>query len=295
MTSPGETATITDALRRLGYHSRMLLFPRQELALHAMPTSCGFQRAARGEYDWHGLLRGPAEFAVFQWTTSGCGCLIWEGRDYRVRPGEAMLVRIPHDHRYRVAPDADHWEFLFVCLNGREAMRIARSLNDRQGPVLVLPGESEAMQAAMAIYRRTLDGSLKSAAGASALAYGLVANLLDRQGDAAARATGRHVTAAAAAHCREHPDSPLKLPEMARLCGLSPPYFCRVFRAEHGMTPAAYRQFHQVRAAVRLLRDTDMALKEIAAACGFADANYFGKVFRRHLNAAPGEFRRSGV
>jgi len=280
-----------------GYRTRLLLFPRSGPALHAMPTSCGVQRESGPGYDWDGLSRGKAEFAVFQWTISGAGLLTWEGRDLPVGPGRAMVVRIPHAHRYRVDPRAGHWEFLYVCLTGREALRLLRAVEDRSGPVLEVPADSGAMAAATSICRRAGAGELQSAFEASALAYDLVMGLLalgDRGGAKAVPPAAR-VTARAASYCRAHLGDALPVGLLARQCGLSRFHFARRFKAEHGMTPTAYVQYQRVRQASRLLRETTLPLKQIAAECGFADANYFGKVFRRQLGVTPGVLRRSGV
>ena len=37
---------------------------------------------------------------------------------------------------------------------------------------------------------------------------------------------------------------------------------------------------------------TDLSVTEIATACGFATASYFGKVFRRRMNLSPLQYRR---
>jgi len=40
------------------------------------------------------------------------------------------------------------------------------------------------------------------------------------------------------------------------------------------------------------LRRTDDKLDTIALACGFAGANYFCRIFRKHFGLTPAEFRR---
>ena len=43
--------------------------------------------------------------------------------------------------------------------------------------------------------------------------------------------------------------------------------------------------------AVYLLRNTRLAVKEVAHRCGYEDPSYFCKVFKTSQGAAPGEFR----
>lgn len=280
---------------KFGYRNRLFVFPRTGPPLHAMLTSCGFQRATGRGYDWDGLARGQAPFVVFQWTTSGCGLLTWEGRDWHVGADAAMVVRIPHAHRYRVCPDADHWEFVYVCLTGREILRVVGEVESSLGPVLPPGAGSWVATIAGDVLRWAFSGQQVSACEASALAYSLAMGLLSQAGPPGGTAGATAATAAAAAYCRTHVGAPLGVAALARLCRLSPYYFCRLFRREQGMTPAAYRLHHQVRAAMRLLRETHLSVKEIALESGFAEPNYFGKVFRRHLGVSPGQFRRSGM
>ena len=43
--------------------------------------------------------------------------------------------------------------------------------------------------------------------------------------------------------------------------------------------------------AVELLQRTDIPVREIAVRVGYTDANYFTKVFKRHLGVTPTEYR----
>lgn len=49
----------------------------------------------------------------------------------------------------------------------------------------------------------------------------------------------------------------------------------------------------RVHEATRLLRETREPLKQIADACGFANANHFCKVFRRFQHVSPAAYRDS--
>ncbi|MEV0584380.1 helix-turn-helix domain-containing protein [Nonomuraea sp. NPDC050310] len=46
--------------------------------------------------------------------------------------------------------------------------------------------------------------------------------------------------------------------------------------------------------AARLLRDTDAALSEIAAAIGYGSEFAFANAFKREYGTAPGKYRRQG-
>jgi len=46
--------------------------------------------------------------------------------------------------------------------------------------------------------------------------------------------------------------------------------------------------------AMRMLKETDKTVTEIAFACGFNDSNYFTSRFHREIGMTPLKYRRSG-
>ena len=119
----------------------------------------------------------------------------------------------------------------------------------------------------------------------------------------AARLLGRHLVPASPgrsmdrrfervlAHVERHLDGPLRLEALAEEAGLSVFHFSRVFRARLGTTPQQHVRARRVARARRLLAGTDLALAEIAYACGFAHQSHFTALFRAHTGRTPGAFR----
>lgn len=100
-----------------------------------MPTSTGYEVRENATYDWDGRKRGQTPFTVLQHTISGAGNLRYEHRELRVKEGETLLVLVPHNHRYWLE-DGDRWNFLWISMNGEEALRIHRSILAVTGPIL---------------------------------------------------------------------------------------------------------------------------------------------------------------
>ncbi|MET0226307.1 MAG: helix-turn-helix domain-containing protein, partial [Dokdonella sp.] len=82
---------------------------------------------------------------------------------------------------------------------------------------------------------------------------------------------------------------------LAERTGLSPRHFARLFRHEVGTTPAAWVEQARVSASRRLL-ESSQAPKQVAARCGFADADTLRRAFRalrrRDAGALPQKLRR---
>ena len=108
-----------------GFDIRRLATPRSAAPLHCMVASAGYEQRRNEVYSWDGMKRGTAPFLVIQHTTFGEGRLDHAGVQYRLTPGKTMLVTMPHAHRYFLERGG-HWEYFWLVLNGREALRLAR-------------------------------------------------------------------------------------------------------------------------------------------------------------------------
>jgi AraC-like DNA-binding protein len=82
------------------------------------------------------------------------------------------------------------------------------------------------------------------------------------------------------------------LSEAAQACGLSLSYFSRAFKRSLGMPPHRWLLVQRVLRAKTLLRNGDLALADIAAACGFADQSHFTRAFARVVGVSPGAWRK---
>jgi transcriptional regulator GlxA family with amidase domain len=79
---------------------------------------------------------------------------------------------------------------------------------------------------------------------------------------------------------------------LAARMGLSPRHFARVFQNDVGITPAAWVELARVNAARERLEGGREAPKQVAALCGFANADTLRRAFVRHVGVTPAEYRR---
>ena len=83
----------------------------------------------------------------------------------------------------------------------------------------------------------------------------------------------------------------VSLDQAAEAMGMSAFYFSRFFRTSYNQTFLEYLTAYRIDRAVELLQQTDIPVREIAVRVGYTDANYFTKVFKRHLGVTPTEYR----
>lgn len=276
-----------------GHDLRVLALPRSAAPLHCMAISAGYEQRRNEVYSWDGLQRGTAPFLVIQHTLVGEGRLDFAGTQYRLTPGQTMALSLPHAHRYWLERGG-HWEYFWMVLNGREALRLAREIIDAAGPVTNLPAP---------VVDRLADACLTlitrpdiTPGEASSAAYAAMAALHD--GVFGADAAPEHTLPAAMirviAHIEANLATPLQVERLAAIADMSRGHFVRQFGASVGTPPSDFVLERRIERIERLLVATDMSVVAIARATGFADANYLAKAFRRKRGMAPLAFRAQG-
>lgn len=85
------------------------------------------------------------------------------------------------------------------------------------------------------------------------------------------------------------------LTEIAAAAHLSPYHCLRVFKALHGVTPVCYLNNRRVRAAERLLTNSDVRVDEIAARVGFESRTSLFRHMKRLRGLAPSALRTASA
>jgi len=111
-----------------------------------------------------------------------------------------------------------------------------------------------------------------------------------RKGEA--RPAGRSVLQEVQRWVAANPQLELSIEALAAHAGLSPRHFARLFHAEVGLTPATWVEQSRVAAARALLEAGTDAPKQVAAKCGFANADTLRRAFVKHVGITPAEYRR---
>lgn len=83
----------------------------------------------------------------------------------------------------------------------------------------------------------------------------------------------------------------IDLSTIANESRVSSEHLCRTFKKETGVTITDYITSTRMKKATELLKETTLSVAEISAFVGYADNNYFTKVFKRHYQMTPTEYR----
>ncbi|MFE5324494.1 AraC family transcriptional regulator [Paenibacillus sp. NPDC056579] len=112
-------------------------------------------------------------------------------------------------------------------------------------------------------------------------------NVLQRQNQEYARTLD-----AAVSYIEEHHHLDLSLDQVAEKCGLSPPYFSKLFKRVMNVSFIEYVTAYRIEKAKTWLLSTNLSVSEVAEKVGYQPKNFI-RVFKKHTGLTPGQFRES--
>lgn len=222
------------------------------------------------------------------WSTAHCG------------PGSlTLLTRSQDSHWYWREPiDVGHVYLTEQMLSKVAADAIDRPISDvRLRDILCL--EDPVMHALVrAIMTESQQGGLGGALYVDALGVQLAVHLLRNYADVRLKGPsvrGRFdpaVSKRLLEFIDQNLDQSITLEMLAEQAGCRVWTFSRQFKESFGCAPHAYLIQRRVERAERFLIEGQLALKQIAFACGFADQAHMTRVFRSMRKPTPGSFRK---
>ena len=72
---------------------------------------------------------------------------------------------------------------------------------------------------------------------------------------------------------------------------ISPYYFSKLFKEETGENFIEYLTSLRINKAKELIQNSSLSMKEICAEVGYADPNYFSRIFKKNVGATPTEYK----
>ena len=223
-----------------------------------------------------------------EYVVSGGGFVECEGRLERFSAGDIYMLPPGKSNSYGHDP-AMPWEKLFFVADGRfcdelfhihgfdgfVALRRCWRLRHFFEEFLLLPQND----------------SRKSAIAGAALLHSFLAEA------ALLRDQENSGTMSHAEKLRERLESAsndrLVIAEYARSVGISREHLIRSFREVYGETPYGFQLRRRLETASRLLRYTELSVKEIAYRLDFCGPGYFAVCFRKKFNMTPRQWRNS--
>lgn len=245
------------------------------LAAGGKETACG---AGEGEY----LLAAAAQGSLTLTSTALYGLL---------DPGEALLVRGGGRCTLEAVTDC-------LCFALRLRGRLPEELlagRLEEGVARFPCGAAAVRETVTALMVHQSEHPPVGGALASTLAYSLLVKLRSLPDSGPPTGGSSPLVEAAIAIIREEFPFLEGLDDLAERLEVSKAHLSRSFVRKTGLSPGRYITQVRIGYAKLLLQDPDTSITYAAEASGFANANYFAKVFRKETGMSPSEYLESAL
>ncbi|MBQ2823266.1 MAG: AraC family transcriptional regulator [Oscillospiraceae bacterium] len=226
------------------------------------------------------------------YTRKGSGRLFYLGQEYCLSRGDIIILN--KDIPYEYIPDDEHWHTSWITFSGAFAAETLSAFRLDGGKVI----HYENPEPVNDMFRKMM-GILKQQEHdwiytSSALLYSLLTELSVHSADMSGEqgiTDDEGYLGRAFEFINENFRRDITLEEVASAAGVTPEYFCRIFRRRMNMRPFEYVAKMRVQEAKKLLETTSVPVSEIGCAVGYHDKSYFGSVFKKYEGISPSAFR----
>ncbi len=84
----------------------------------------------------------------------------------------------------------------------------------------------------------------------------------------------------------------LSVQNLADLFYISPTYLARIFKKEVNYSIVEYINKQKIRRSTYLLKDSNLPINQISQIVGIHDFNYFSRLFKKHMDKTPSQYRK---
>ncbi|MGI5897439.1 MAG: helix-turn-helix domain-containing protein [Oscillospiraceae bacterium] len=252
-------------------------------------TAIGVQERCLNSYYWENHNRLPGY--LFQYTLAGSGTLECGGRKYILKKGDGFLLKLPGDERYYFDEAANEapWKFIYIMFSGETVAPYCRLIEETYGKIIAVPTSHSSIQVLQNLFYDVKHQRHTNPFLLSGAVFQFICCLCGDQPSEEAPYSKK--IDQAMDYMKQRFKASINIADVAAYLGVSQHHLSREFYKETGTRPIDFLTKLRMEEAVALLTSTEMKLDAIAETCGFSCGNYFSKVFKKHFQISPAQFR----
>lgn len=253
--------------------------------------STGRECRTSRSYRWNNERHQFARNHILQYTLSGWGYFEFtrDGSRIRERVGAGKMFIAAWDRGFEYFLDSDTpWDFMWISLTGGFADQVVSALRE-PSPVIDLPADSTPVTFLKNLQERLASAYHIDHYALTSLGYEFLVQLLKEKTKTGGSPEERFMTEARNFVTRNIRSASVR--SLASHFGYGEKYFNEYFKLRASTTPNRFIIDQRMRYAASLLVNTRKKIAVVAEEVGFAEDNYFSKVFKKHCGLPPAEYR----
>lgn len=228
-------------------------------------------------------------FVVLQ----GSGNITYEGRSHSISSGDCVWLDCTKSYSHESSAD-DPWSLMWVHFTGPEASGFYSVYRQNNNPYLFHPTNPTAFTD---LIRELFDNQQHKTPLTelydNRLLTDMIAICFQTGNEKAASDYSTHSKLQQIrTHLEEHYQEKINLEDLSSRFFISKYHLSREYKKIYGVTIGNDLTAIRISHAKSLLRFTEDPVESIALSCGFQEAGYFIKVFRKSENMTPLEYRK---
>jgi len=247
----------------------------------------GMQTQTDSTYYWDNANR--YECFLFQYTLNGSGTIELGNEKYLLDKGKCFFIKMPGNTKYYFDEAANEapWKFIYIMFKSNQIEDYCRYIEKHFGNVFSVPLYSPAIQLLLDLHTRAKNGEFQNPFILNSRVFEFISLLCSKEAVSNEKGTAQNA--------KEYLDASfnkgLGMNDCASYLSVTQSHLSREFYRQFGERPIDYLTRIRLKEAIKLLTTTDEGLEAISKKCGFSSANYFHKVFKKHIKMTPSEFR----
>lgn len=252
----------------------------------------------------HISKRSSLDSYLIMTVIQGSGTLTYRNNCIKLLPGDTVFINCLETYSHESSA-SDPWTLKWVHFNGREAADYYELFTQEASDIRFRASNPEAISSLIdRIHDLHRISSTHFELFTHQLLTDLLCSMIKAAGSAAHVTSGNIGTEAPASelisklqtlreYLRSHYSEDLSLDLLSKISYISKYHLVREYRKAFGVTILEDITNCRLSQAKALLRYSNESIETIAQQCGFANAGYFIKVFRKHEHMTPRQYRTS--
>ena len=226
---------------------------------------------------------------------SGSGTLMYDSKIYTLKKGACFFIDCMTPYYHQSNPN-DPWELIWVHFHGATTREYYCSFSNFSPPAFIPDSFGELYEKLVTLLEINQDSNLNTEIMSSRLIIDILSILLLEVIQGKEEKSSNKINLEKVRnYLDENYTNKFSLDELANEFFISKFHLSREFKNMYGITLNHYVIAKRITLAKNLLRFSTHTLEEIAKECGFYDASYFNKQFKKSEGISASDFRRKWI